>query len=1309
MEKWMSHGPRGTGCTAANGRSTKAAPYTGWFRRPRGGPSRPRRLSPWLLGWFLIGLISWAGTALAVTISSFSPNRGEPWTSVRINGSGFSTTVEDNFVTFNGVPAETYSATATRLMVYVPDGATSGPISVTVNGQTATSSAVFRVPPQIHSFTPGAVAGNVITIRGVNFGETPAANQVDFNGLSGSVTTASATQLTVTVPTGVSTGPITLTAYGFSTTPWSNFVVLSAQPQTGSELLYASSADSGGVIVVDSATAQPVAAISTGQGAGKMIVNTAGTRAYVLNHTASSVAVVDTATHSVLASIATDQNPSDLYLDTSGSFLYVIGSQRVTVIDLGTNTATASIDPGIGFGYGTTYGTVRDHALNRLYVTYYLSGSIPDKHLARIDMATGGLIDSRPIAAFTVPEDLHANPAGGSFYYTDNSQLQRFDVSAGVVSATYALAGSGSSSILSHLGVAGDPLYALHYASHTLNAVDPATENLLWNVQIPGYPGAFVVGPGESEAYISTGDLDVSIVDLHAETLSETIVPDVDSIRGLRANTGGDRLFVLGYSGALKAIDTISRTVVGSSQISGPGGLLVVNTIPADRLGVVRRQNEESFADAYVDVPFEIVVQAHHGGGPTNVVASTAVSVALASGTSGSLSGPSGCTIPAGRSYCLVRGLAIDTVQPAARLILTATSGDALASVTSPPFAVIGTAEPSITNLDPDRGPVGASVRIIGADLLQDPGIVPEVYFNGVAAVVTSSADEEIVATVPVGATTGPVAVHVSGSMAESPGDFTVLPVPSIVISQIEPAVPRYTAPYVATVELTRPSPSDPVPTGSVTVTDLTNQVSCTFVLPQTGCSLVAPSTTPNTILLSATYAGDSNYGTVTSATSQQRIAYGTVAIEIGNVVPQTSHAGQGSFVFFTITPVVRPWNTSLLPIGYVRITDGTNSCSYGTQFDEIAGGGCALSSPIAGTRTIRAYFHGDYNYGSAWSEPVTQSVSSPGGATPLPAGTELCGFDPDADYPPQTGFVPIGQLSGGVPSLGLERSIHGAAPVSVTVTSPVATSTVNGRSVDVVGTFEGPVNTGITVNGVVAATANGRFLAVAVPVEPGANTLDVVATTMTGATATASVSVQASADPALIAIEANDQVGQVGFGPFQAVYHMNLDNLPSSVTVSNVRLDLNGDGIWEHEGATLDGAPNAYTFPHPGLYRARLDVNHGGFVADRYILVRDRIAQRSMLCDIYGYLRDRLAAQDLIGAADVFHPDRRTEYVALLSALGAQMPTFAQQLGTVVDGQFSGGMADLTLVRDQSDETRTGYPLRLMQGSDGVWRILEM
>lgn len=126
-----------------------------------------------------------------MTITSFTPTRGEPDTLVRINGTGFGTSTEDVVVTFNGAQASIGSGTSTRLNVYVPYEATSGPISVTVNGQTATSSGIFRAAPQILGLTPGGAVGSNVTIRGINFGDTPAANQVSFNGVSALVVTAS--------------------------------------------------------------------------------------------------------------------------------------------------------------------------------------------------------------------------------------------------------------------------------------------------------------------------------------------------------------------------------------------------------------------------------------------------------------------------------------------------------------------------------------------------------------------------------------------------------------------------------------------------------------------------------------------------------------------------------------------------------------------------------------------------------------------------------------------------------------------------------------------------------------------------------------------------------------------------------------------------------------------------------------------------------------------------------------------------------------------------------------------------------------
>ncbi|MGH7265475.1 MAG: IPT/TIG domain-containing protein, partial [Candidatus Rokuibacteriota bacterium] len=78
----------------------------------------------------------------------------------------------------------------------------------------------------IIEFTPkrGPV-GTQVTVSGTGFSATPGSNTVTFNGVTASVTSASTTQLVVTVPTGATTGPIAVTAPGGSATSAEPFTV----------------------------------------------------------------------------------------------------------------------------------------------------------------------------------------------------------------------------------------------------------------------------------------------------------------------------------------------------------------------------------------------------------------------------------------------------------------------------------------------------------------------------------------------------------------------------------------------------------------------------------------------------------------------------------------------------------------------------------------------------------------------------------------------------------------------------------------------------------------------------------------------------------------------------------------------------------------------------------------------------------------------------------------------------------------------------------------------------------------------------
>src|SRR5262249_7569399 len=107
----------------------------------------------------------------SLSIFNFTPQQGVPLGTVTISGQGFSPNLSSNAVKMNGVTATVISATATTLVVTIPAAATSGPISVTVGTQTATSSINFTlIPvPSILSVSPTSVLSGSGTTNIPNF------------------------------------------------------------------------------------------------------------------------------------------------------------------------------------------------------------------------------------------------------------------------------------------------------------------------------------------------------------------------------------------------------------------------------------------------------------------------------------------------------------------------------------------------------------------------------------------------------------------------------------------------------------------------------------------------------------------------------------------------------------------------------------------------------------------------------------------------------------------------------------------------------------------------------------------------------------------------------------------------------------------------------------------------------------------------------------------------------------------------------------------------------------------------------------
>jgi len=173
----------------------------------------------------------------AVSVAGFSPALGAPGATVTVNGAGF---VRVLSVTFGGVAASRFTAdSAMQITVWVPAGATTGPIAVATVGGTAASAVSFVVPvpvvpaPAVSAFFPtSGFAGTVVTVTGAGFA---GATSVTFGGVAASFAVISDTEITAAVPAGAASGPVIVTGPDGAGTSVTSFTVLA--PATASVML----------------------------------------------------------------------------------------------------------------------------------------------------------------------------------------------------------------------------------------------------------------------------------------------------------------------------------------------------------------------------------------------------------------------------------------------------------------------------------------------------------------------------------------------------------------------------------------------------------------------------------------------------------------------------------------------------------------------------------------------------------------------------------------------------------------------------------------------------------------------------------------------------------------------------------------------------------------------------------------------------------------------------------------------------------------------------------------------------------------
>jgi hypothetical protein len=278
-------------------------------------------------------------------------------------------------------------------------------------------------------------------------------------------------------------------------------------------------------------------------------------------------------------------------------------------------------------------------------------------------------------------------------------------------------------------------------------------------------------------------------------------------------------------------------------------------------------------------------------------------------------------------------------------------------------------------------------------------------------------------------------------------------------------------------------------------------------------------------------------------------------------------------------------------------------------------------------------------------------------------------------------------------------RLLHSS--LTVKITSPAPGTVLNRTRVLVTGTFQGPANTGISVNGTVALVSGNQFL-LNLDLVPGPNTLTAVATTLDGATATDTLNVS---------------VSQTETDPFEVTITpaMGIAPLPVRFTVGNftgqaiTRVELDADGNGSTDRIVTDlSVPIDVTYANPGAYLARVKVIYGqnqSYEQTLAVVVQDAVQMDALFTDLWNGMNDALVRGDVNGAAQYLNESAKHKYLPVFDTLKLQFPQIIASYSPLRHVLISEDIGEYAIVRNFNGQNRI-YLIYFLRDADGVWRV---
>ena len=242
-----------------------------------------------------------------------------------------------------------------------------------------------------------------------------------------------------------------------------------------------------------------------------------------------------------------------------------------------------------------------------------------------------------------------------------------------------------------------------------------------------------------------------------------------------------------------------------------------------------------------------------------------------------------------------------------------------------------------------------------------------------------------------------------------------------------------------------------------------------------------------------------------------------------------------------------------------------------------------------------------------------------------------------------------------------------------------------------------------VTVNGRTACTDGTNFYANNIPLEPGVNNLIVTATMLDGLNKEQTQTITSTAETP-VTIQADSPCG---FAPHAVEFI-----LTNRTTNAILQIDADYDGDGTTDFSTSDPAATlSYNYTTTGTYHATFTVDDQSgtqYSITQTIVVTDLAGIDTQLRNVYNNMLNRLRVGAIDGALNHLTPVMQNNFRPIFQSLGTNLTTAVDQLGTLVGGEIAGDLAFYTVVRNENG-TQMAYPVYLIRGKDGVWRIGQM